>query len=270
MNGYSKKILCLVFTLLLLHMSAIAQQTKYKAKIRLKNYTILRGYIEEPWYEGPLRLIISPKTSIMVDSTDIYSVKLKMQSPNGGFYSVRNTKIQTSDYATKTGYFHHAFGALLIGEEHTSGSIGMINGYKWNERFAMGLGVNYDRYEHQSTLPLYIQPRYYVLNKTVSLYSFADLGYAIAWQNNSSEVEGLSNHNVNGGLMGQLGIGYQINMPKSAINFTLGYKIQQTSVEYEFDATPAWVSWRPVTMQTMHVKEDRMLRRVVFTIGFSL
>ncbi|WP_224996582.1 hypothetical protein [Cesiribacter sp. SM1] len=248
---------------------ASAQDYRYKARVVLMNGDVLNGQISERWSGGNLYLYLSEKTFVQIDSSDIRKVKQEQLNGQKLENSFRNAGIRGA-YGKQQGFYHHSFAGLSFGEDETGKSLGMVNGYRFNKLFALGLGVNYDRFEQASVLPIYLQPRLYVKNDKLSLYAFSDLGYSAGWQNKGVNNDFLEMR-VKGGLMGQAGIGYQLNFARSALSFTLGYKLQQMEVHsevyyYQFIESGE----QPIRAKTMDIKEERLIRRVAFTVGFML
>ena len=247
---------------------AAAQQYPYKAKVVLMNGDVINGFLKEPWFEGNVKLKLSDKTLLEIDSSDIRT--LRQSKINGSKSQLTfHQKGQRGEFGKQLGFYHHTFAGLSFGENDKNGSLGLINGYRFSDLFALGLGVSYDRFRQAAALPIYVQPRVYIRNEKVSLYYFTDLGYSPAWQN-----RGVSNQyqviNTKGGLMGQVGMGYQVNFSKSALNFTLGYKLQQLDIHAEYYSPEFTTSENPTFKKVMDVKEKRLVRRVVLTAGFTL
>ena len=107
-------------------------------------------------------------------------------------------------------------------------------------------------------LPIYASVRGVLLKRKVSPYYFANLGASPAWGRPTDEF--VTNLATRGGWMMQLGLGYQINLTNSALLFHLGYKSQQTQINYEQN----W--WG----NDSFVEEKRLIRRVSVGIGFML
>lgn len=196
------------------------QEYLQTVEVKLKNTSVIKGYTLEPWLGGNINIIVSDKTKLTIDSADIRKIKL-VKVKNGERYIAANKRSSLGMNGLKSGFYHHIFAGISFGEEELNGSLGIINGYRFNKFFAIGLGVNYDRFSSTSALPIYLQPRLYVRNEKASLYYFMDLGYSPAWENDKNTTS-LETRDIKGGLMGQAGVGYQINFFKSALNFTLG------------------------------------------------
>lgn len=241
-----------------------------KVEVRLKNTSIIKGYITDSLTDGSIRIAVSDQTELAIDSADISEVAFIKGKGDDRYKTFSNRHLIKSEI--DPGLYHQLFAGLSIGEDEFNGSLGIINGYRINKNLAIGLGLNYDRYDQISTLPIYLQPKWYVRNEKSSLYYFIDLGYSIGWENDESTAMN-ENREVKGGLMGQAGVGYQVNFSKSALHFTLGYKLQKAVIRNEYyDYYPHYSSrWDPADAQkTMEVEEKSLFRKFVFTVGFSL
>lgn len=249
---------------------ASAQEVyKYKARVVLMNGDVVNGRLSEPWAGGTLKLYISENTILEINSSDIRQLKQEQLNGKKSQLSLDH-KSGRGAYATHEGFYHHAFAGLSFGEHHTSPGFGMVNGYRFSRLLSLGMGVNYDRFEQASALPIYLQPRLHIKNDKLSLYCFSDLGYSLAWQNKGISNETLA-VNTKGGLMGQAGMGYQLNFKKTALNFTLGYKLQKLAVHsemYNFFQIQPGGDMQP--SKILDVQEKRLVRRVAFTVGFML
>lgn len=251
--------------LLLLNTNKVVAQDLWKAKVKLYKSPTLTGYVSIPQTGESIYLQQSDSTRVLLELEDIK--KLKLLNPYNNKSEAFKTDYKT--FSSETGFYHQLFVGVSFGEEELNGSMGIINGYRFNNFFALDIGINYDRYKNISTLPIYLQPRLYLKNNKISIYYFTGVGYSLGWtnkeQNNANEKI-----DVQGGVMGQAGIGYQINFLKSALNFTLGYKLQKVVTDYEYYSTwyERWPSFESV--KAMDVEEKRLVRRIFFTVGYTL
>ena len=287
---------------------AHAQDYRYKIKVVLVNGNIVNGYLAEPWTGGGIHLQLSHNSFMKIDSLDIKKVR-QVDISNTGVYRAkagRTTMIpgkpqvekataqqessidekapvqqnsppvektvvrreKSSEFRLKNGWFHHLWLGLSFGEEDAHESLGVISGYRFGERFAVGAGVNFDRYYAMAVSPVYIEPRFYLKNDDSSLYLYSNLGYGFAWK--SGRNNDYQKVSATGGLMGGLGIGYQLNFAHSALTIGLGYKLQktQTHTEYFDFFFDAWGN--PVDSsrtKIMDVQERRLNRNLALTLG---
>lgn len=244
--------------------ATVAAQDVWRAKIKLHQSPTLRGYVSTPLEGDHVYLQQADSTQILLELSDIKKIKLVN----------RHNKVDASLasyplFACHAGFYHQIFVGAAFGEEEVNGSLGIENGYRFNKLFALGLGLGYDRYENMSALPVYVQPRLYLKNGKVSIYYFTGLGYSPAWRN-KAQTNAFEKIEVKGGLMGRAGIAYQINFLKSALNFSLGYKLQKVETDYEYfsQSHDRWRLYEPV--KTMDIVEKRVVRRVFFAVGYTL
>lgn len=249
-------------------LNLVLAQSEWKAKVKLNNSITLKGFLKIPPEGEALYLRQADSTNILIERHDIKEIKLvniRHQQPGKASMNYNND----NSFATKTGFYHQIFVGASFGEEEQNGSLGILNGFRFSKLFALDLGVNYDRYKNVSSLPIYLQPRIYLKNKKVSVYYFTGLGFSQAWANDS-QSNPFEKIDVRGGLMGQAGIGYQVNFLKSAINFTLGYKLQRVVTNYEyFSSWSGHLELNP-PIKFMDIEEKRWVRRVYFTFGYTL
>lgn len=256
--------------------TAHAQEYTYKAKVFLANREVVHGYLREPWSGGTMQLQLSEKSYITLDSLDIRKVRQTSLSSKKAASTVFRSGCahiaHSSEYSKKRSFYHHIFAGFAFGENGVNESLGIINGYRFGDNFALGVGVNYDRYDAAAVLPIYLEPRVYLKNDRSSLYLYSDVGYGPAWMNNARNSEFRSS-SATGGLMGGAGFSYQLNFAKSALTISLGYKMQKTSIQTEYYNyfTDAWGNPIDTSLtKIMDVDERRLNRKVALTLGITL
>ncbi len=253
------------FTFLTAFMEGAMSQELWKARVKPHKAPVLKGYISLPLSGESIRLLQFDSTQILLKRTDIKKMKLLKPQYDGVQTRISGYK----EFATKPGFYHQIFVGALAGEEEVNASLGIINGYRFNKLLGLDLGINYDRFRNVSALPIYLQPRLYMKNGKVSIYYFAGIGYSPAWRN-SEKKNAYEKIDVKGGLTGHAGIGYQIDFPKSALNFALGYKLQKIRTQYEY-YTPEYDSWNNTGfVKIMDMEERRLVRRVFLSVGYTL
>lgn len=105
-------------------------------------------------------------------------------------------------------------------------SIGMldtyfISGRQWTQPFYCGLGtgLHYIYDPGKAIIPLFLDMRYYFSDKKITPILITDFGINFDTQNS-----------LETGIMAKLALGLRFMVsPKSALNLSLGYEIQQTS-----------------------------------------
>lgn len=159
------------------------------------------------------------------------------------------------------GFFHELSVSPMFNKDDLSIGLHSVNGYRIAPYLAAGAGLGVDYYGSVTTLPLYAHIRSYFLNRNALPFLHADIGYAPAWASQDDwayEIE-----QCKGGLFWQLGLGYLVPMRRTAMRIGLGYRSQHSQLDYLYQ--PPWTMLPP-----QEISEKRQLRRVFFSIGFTL
>ncbi len=164
-------------------------------------------------------------------------------------------------FTHQRGIFHLANLGLQIGDNSngatTTFTIHTVNGYVFSPHLMVGVGIGLDHYDGIRALPLYASIQGIITDRKVSPFYFANVGGSWAWPGNRGS--GITYERTEGGLFAHGGLGYQINLARSALLFSGGYKIQQSDFAYNFEG------WQSETF----IEEKRLLRRATVTIGFT-
>ncbi len=159
------------------------------------------------------------------------------------------------------GFFHLAELGVQIGdneyEANATLSIHTVNGYAFSPYLTTGLGFGLDQYGSVSTLPLYASVRGIIIDRKASPIYYGSIGRSWAWP--TDDVSGIDYEHTRGGLYIHAGLGYQINLERSAFTFTGGYKIQKTDFAYNFQ------DWQGES----RIEEKRTIRRLVISFGYT-
>lgn len=257
-----------VIAMVILENTNLFAQYPWEARVKLHNSTKLKGYLLEPAVGDNFYLYQADSTTLLIDVIDIRSISIKRNKslePN-----IKRSKSNYYTYFGDTnGFYHQIFTGASFGEEEINLSLGLVNGYRFNKLFSLGLGINYDRFDHVAALPIYLQPRIYLKNGNVSIYYYTDIGYGAAWRN-KQQSNPFEDVTVNGGIMGQAGIGYKISFSRSALILSLGYKLQKVHTHYEY-YSQGFDSWGPTeSVKILDVEENRQIRRIAFSLGYVL
>ena len=160
-----------------------------------------------------------------------------------------------------TRYFHLSELGIQVGnndyDANATFTIHTVNGYVFSPHLMAGLGLGYDAYGSVATFPVYAHVRGIIIDRKVSPYYFGSIGRSWAWA--TDNVSGIDYERTQGGLFVHGGLGYQINLARSAIHFAGGYKLQKTDFAYSFEG------WQSET----EIQEKRTIRRVTITLGYS-
>ena len=159
-------------------------------------------------------------------------------------------------------FFHLGeFNVMLNNRPYTSYTgvgVHTVNGYHFSPHLGVGLGVGIDRYDPVFVLPVYVSVRGAMTKWKVSPYYFANAGRSRGWASDSDEL--FTDLKARGGWMLHAGVGYQINLNRSALLIHVGLKSQQTEMSYQ---QPWWGA-------RSEVEEKRTYRRVSLGIGLML
>ena len=248
-------ILLMLFLLTATFSSALAQSPR-QVTVELKNGHFLRGTMAVSVQEDYLTLMREDQPLTHIPYRKIRSITF---GKNPSHTSSRPREFLKQDRQ----FFHLGELHVLVGDggysPNTTVGIHTVNGYHFNPRLGVGLGVGMDNYGPLRTLPVYASVRGALLKRKVSPYYFANAGASPAW---GRETDGfITDFKAKGGWMVHLGAGYQINLNRSALLLHAGFKSQQTRVSYQQNA---W--WGTDSF----VEEKRTIRRVAIGIGFML
>ncbi len=231
-------------------------QIDRKALIVLNNGNKIKGAVIESYDDKMLKATVDGYNEFIIRYDLIKKISFK---GNGKVEKDFEDKIGTHPSLKIESFYHEFRGGLLFGEENTSGCVQTLNGYQFNRYLGTGLGIGLNKYGNYLAMPIYAQIKGYLYDKKVSPFYFGDIGYGLAWKaKNTDDIFDIVK--VNGGLYWQLGIGYQINFYNSAMTFSFGYVNQDSKAEY--------IYYRPWGIDDVKVTEDRMLRRILVSVGF--
>lgn len=249
-------IFLLALSLLLLSNIVTYAQADKQVKISLINGVKIKGAIVESFDEDKLKVKIDNGNSLLISYDRISNIKFK------GYGTINNKfkKRLENPPALKTkSFYNEVRGGLMFGEEALNVTVQSINGYQFSKYLGTAIGIGVNKYGNYVTMPFYTQIKGYLSDKKVSPFYFGDIGYGFAWKTSKNEDQ-FELDNLQGGLYWQLGLGYQINFYNSSMTFSLGYVSQDSKAEY--------VYYRPWDIDDVEISERRLLRRVVFSVGF--
>ena len=159
----------------------------------------------------------------------------------------------------KRGYFNATSIALMFGRPNDFDgpqaypSIQTVNGFRFNQYLALGLGVGYNLHDFIGAMPVFLSARGTISDKKTSPYYHMDIGYGHAWEESSLVTNW--NSSVEGGLYLNPGAGLQVNFHRLALLLGLSYQIQKVTIRAEPN------EWVPLD------KTEREFRRVNFSVG---
>ncbi len=103
----------------------------------------------------------------------------------------------------------------------------MIAGYQVNAFFFIGGGVALDAYSSDIYVPVFVDARYFFLDKKFSPYAFIDAGYGLPVD---------AAQNLGGGPMINPGFGIKYFVSRTAaLNLSLGYRYQSMPIDNSAD-----------------------------------
>jgi hypothetical protein len=255
--------LLLALPLAIITTSAIAQTGQpRKAKIVLHNGTVMKGTVAE-WVHGDkIKLLLDGNKSVVVEIAFDQVKSMEFEGNNGYLKAGKEIKVPLEIVDPKGTYISAAVG-LHFGEDETNYTIGSESGYRFNDHWALGLGINYDHYDIVTTLPVFASARAYLNRRNETPYLFIGGGYGFSWFNEKMEDWLISNETIRGGTFGQTGLGYQVRGKDVTLAFVFGFKFQKTKMEYDYNYEP----WRSDFPSLAFVEEKRMFRRMFFTVA---
>jgi hypothetical protein len=194
-------------------------------------------------------------------------------------YKISEEQIERVVFKRERGFFHTSEFHVLIGrnsfgDAYSNVSLQTINGYAFHRMLMLGIGLGYDRYGDFTLTPAFASIRGVLWEKPMSPFYYLNAGWGFFWQ--PSDTDMVDYLDTKGGYFVQAGLGYQINLERSAFTLGLGYRLQDTSMEYNMRSWGGggwdW-QWRAtdsfMPMGETYVEENRLLRRMVFTLGYT-
>lgn len=237
------------------------------AKISMIDGTSIEGVISECTDTDSLTILVNGNSSnsVTVSMGQITQLDFGL-SPQKNSNEVNEIMLQESqeENATIEDVVYHSIAlGLLFGEDETNYFISVESGFRVNNHFAVGLGLNYDNYDIISTVPFFVEVKGYLHDKKVAPYYFVGAGYGVSWLNESMDDFLISNEKIRGGLFGHTGLGYQVKGKGLSYAFKIGYKLQKTRISYQYNTEP----WRSSSPMLSDVQEKRMFRRLFFSVS---
>ena len=156
--------------------------------------------------------------------------------------------------------FHSIFQeGIVTGESGTVLQLQLINGIRYKTFFA-GAGAGLDYY-YERSIPVFLDLRKRIIDKSSAPFLYADGGYAFLWQKTKDAYQ----MDRRGGLFYELGAGYEIEVcRKLKLLLCAGYSYKGLSKT--INKMP-WLSVWPPPPNALD-KYDYSLRRISFKAGF--
>ncbi|GEM_PF-2272383 len=253
-------LLSTIGLILLMLMSTSTSQAQSFAKINLRNYTKLKGNILQSFDSTGIILSVDG-TPMHIPYSQIRTIKLNYKKRDE-FKAFRD-QIASEDYSFpqfEKGYYHSIGLGVISGSDYSNLSASLVNGYKFHKHLHTGLGVNYDRYDRFSAIPIYAEAKGFVKEGKFVPFYFGHIGYGFTVEDSRDEYYNESFEST-GGLYWKIGLGYQVNFYKTALALSIGYGNQNSTSEYLSNYYyPSYSSYWPGP--PTEVSEKRSLRRV--------
>lgn len=253
------RLLVLLTFLFIGTFSALAQE---KVTVILKNSKTLEGKLLDALYDDFITIEYDALSRENIHLSRVKGIYF------GDYEAVQYSRpADTLYFRREKGFFHISEVQLMIGQEATGSTYSnqtffqTINGYAWQPWLMLGLGAGLDKYGDFLFSPVFASIRGTLKQEKVSPFYYLNAGWGHFWQ---PESEGVTYHNAQGGYHLQLGAGYQFSMEKTAILLSMGYRLQNSSLEFtrtNFD----WMGFE----RSSTINEDRLLRRLVVSLGFT-
>ena len=149
---------------------------------------------------------------------------------------------------------------IVTGESGTALQLQVINGIRYKTFFA-GAGAGLDYY-YERSVPIFLDLRKKIFNKSSAPLLYVDGGYAFLWQ----KTKDAGQTDSHGGLFYELGAGYEIQIYKKLrLLLCAGYSYKGLSKT--INKMP-WLSVWPPPPNALD-KYDYSLRRISLRAGFS-
>ena len=197
--------------MLILFPFGIKAQTLYEDVIYLKNGSILHGIIIEQIPNRSFTILTKDENTFVCKIEEIERItKEEIESPA----TLKYNRIK------KQGYKNITEASLGI-----SSNVGVqtINSYLFKNGLSVGLGIGYnvDKSNNLSMIPVFVDFRAFILEKPVSPFVAAAIGYSFS----TNENKGGRVINIDFGLRAY-------SLPKMALLFSIGYGLQTTAYHY--------------------------------------
>ncbi|MDR1197633.1 MAG: hypothetical protein LBK94_01280 [Prevotellaceae bacterium] len=205
-----KKYILLIIAALI---STVAfSQAGYKDVVYLKNGSIIHGIIVEQIPNKSVKIQTADNNVFVFQMDEIEKLTKEEIKSKANNYSYSKKR---SGYCgiIETGY---AFG--LDGNGGNSLVLDIINGYRFNPYFSLGVGTGVHYYTGESTalIPIFADFRVNFINKKISPYFSLELGYSF---NGSSSFDAA-------GIFFSPVAGVRLRIHGVALLFGIGYEVQ--------------------------------------------
>lgn len=171
------------------------------------------------------------------------------------------TKNTTGASSKKITYSGNLQIGVLNGSSKSALELKTIQGLQYHSWFA-GAGVSLDNYLYR-TVPLFINIRKNLVNKSSYPYLFADAGISLPWVQHTDNFW-WSSYKYNSGLYYDAGAGYSFSLAKKyALLFNAAYSFKKVK-----ETVTPFCELCPPPSSTPDIKNEYSLRRLSLSLGW--
>ncbi len=248
-----KKFLILFSAIIVLSISANAQRKQ--DVVYLKNGSMIRGVMLEFKPDEYVKIETKDRSVWVFNNDQIEKVTKEarlgkqIQPKYHGYYMTLSTGFLPGrgNWGTEVNVF-----------------LRMVNGYQFNEKFGLGFGTELSGLDSRNggLMPLFLEPRYYLLKNRTAPYLLGQAGWSMPLWNQSWQGRKLNNGGPS--LGASLGIRHHFSSG-SAFDVSFGYLFQQSS--QNFDRWSQW-GWNGFQGGFEDTKTINYFNRVAIRFGF--
>ena len=207
---------------MLMMLSSALAQTTYEDVVYLKNGSVIHGMIIEQVPNRSIKIQTTDRNVFVYNMDEVEKITKEavLNSDRG-----QGQAGATGSFKEK-GYLNITEVSLGVGlgqaSEDLSYGIQTVNGVLINPNFSLGLGIGVDKYKFATFVPIFADIRAYFLRSDVTPYFVGAIGYSLSFDSGSK-----------GGLFVNPSLGVRFTVsPKAALDFSLGYRLQQSTYEF--------------------------------------
>lgn len=193
-----KKYMTSAFTLLLIISLPllVSAQSEKEDVVYLKDGSILRGEIIEQSAGEAIKLQMVGRNVLVINLDEVE--KINKEEPSG-----------TAHYKT-SGYFNHTGMDMLPSQDGTTVRFQMVNGYQFQPKFSLGLGIAFVPYNDPlGLIPVFVDGRYKFREANTTPFIFGRIGYSFSILSDEDTPWSIENHR--GGLVLNPGMGIEFH-----------------------------------------------------------
>jgi hypothetical protein len=253
-----------LFCFIILSSMAIAQNN-FQDVIYLKNGSVIRGIIIEQVPNTSVKILTADKNvfTFSINEIEKFTKEEAVHTSQESQNTIRQKGFENyTEFSILEGMgelYSLAYYGSSFSNDVTVYSLSTINGWRICPYVFVGIGIGIEKYTSdypiKYTLPIYLDTKYFILNKKVTPFLYADMGYAWGWTYGSQK-------NDWAGIMLGAGGGVSYRFTRSSsLCLSVGYRLQQIKQEWK---GPGWYGSVPLTED-----EISFSNLVVIKIGIS-